>query len=344
MKILHIIYSLTTGGTETMLVDIVNEQVKTEDVALIIINDDINNELLKNIDNKVKIILLKRKPKSKSLFPFIKLNWLIWRLKPDAIHAHYISILRVLLNNICKNIFVTVHALRFSLKYAERAKCIFAISEAVKDDILSRGNHNVKVIANGICIENIEKRQKEYSKHELFRIIQVASLREKKGQDILIEAIAILKERGINNVTVDFIGTGSTEEHLKSFTEEKGVSNSINFLGLKNRAYIYSHLKDYDIMCHPAREEGFGLSVAEGITAMLPVLVSDEGGPYEIIKNGELGYAFKKGDAKDCADKIEYMINNYNEALNKTQIAFEHVKKNYSVERMVKEYIEAFKN
>lgn len=343
MKILHIIYSLNTGGTETMLVDIVNEQIKTEEVTLIIINDDINEDLINNIDKNVRIFCLNRKPKSRSLLPFLKLNWIIWKEKPDAIHAHYISILKILLPQICHNIYVTVHALRFSLEYVERAKCIFAISEAVKEDIIRRGNHQVKVIANGICIDNISQRKASWNEPNIFRIIQVASLREKKGQDILIEAISILKARGINNVVVDFIGTGITENILKELVQKRGLDGNINFLGLRNRTYIYNHLKDYDLMCHPAREEGFGLSVAEGIAARLPVLVSDEGGPYEIIKEGELGYTFKMEDEVDCADKIEYIMKNYVEAKSKTDEAFLHVKKNYSVERMVKEYIEAFK-
>ena len=36
MKIAHLLWSMGTGGIETMLPDIVNEQAKTNDVALVI--------------------------------------------------------------------------------------------------------------------------------------------------------------------------------------------------------------------------------------------------------------------------------------------------------------------
>ena len=253
------------------------------------------------------------------------------------------SIFKVILPVFDYKLFVTIHALGFNLTNAKRAKCIFAISEAVKEDIVSRGDYNVAVVSNGICLEKIKHRSNMYMNDRIFKIVQVANLRGKKGQDILIDAIALLKEKGIENICVDFIGTGPTELALKEQACKKGIAEKINFLGLKNRTFIYSHLKEYDLMCHPAREEGFGLAVAEGIAAKLPVLVSDEGGPYEIINKGEFGYTFKMEDSKDCADKIEYLLNNYKEAQTKTENAFKHVEKNYSVDRMVKEYIESFK-
>ena len=97
-------------------------------------------------------------------------------------------------------------------------------------------------------------------------------------------------------------------------------------------------------MCHPARYEGFGLCIAEGIAAMLPILVSDEGGPYEIIKQGRLGYAFQSGNAVDCADKIEYIFKNYNDAVKLTFPAYEHAMQHYSIKRMVKKYTQSYKD
>ena len=346
MNIVHIIYSFNTGGSETMLIDIMNEQAKTENVTLIIINDSKSKSLINDIDKRVRIKCLDRKEGSRSVIPFVKLNLLLLKISPDAIHVHNESICGVVLPHFCSRLFLTVHALCVSLQHVNRAKCLFAISDSVKEDILNRGNFNVKVIPNGISLQKISKKSCSDSvTGKAFRIVQVARLEsDTKGQDILINAISILKARGLNNIHVDFIGTGSSEETLKRMTYEKKVADRINFFGLRDRAYIYEHLKDYDLMCHPARYEGFGLTVAEGIAAKIPVLVSDEGGPFEIICKGKYGYSFKMEDANDCADRIEYIINNYHETKSKVNDAYEHVKGNYSVERMVKEYIEAYKN
>ena len=43
MKIVHCIFSFNTGGAETMLIDIVNEQIKTQEVTIVIVNHIYHN-------------------------------------------------------------------------------------------------------------------------------------------------------------------------------------------------------------------------------------------------------------------------------------------------------------
>ncbi|MCC8171363.1 MAG: glycosyltransferase [Parabacteroides sp.] len=158
----------------------------------------------------------------------------------------------------------------------------------------------------------------------------------------MIKAVALLKEKGITDISVDFIGTGESEATLKRLVKTLGVEEQVRFLGLRSRRYIYSCLKEYDLMCHPARYEGFGLTVAEGMAARLPVLVSTGGGPYEIIAQGRLGYAFENGNPQDCADKIEAIYNDYPAILEGTDRAWKHIITHYSVKRMVNEYMHAY--
>lgn len=328
MKIVHCVFSFGIGGAETMLIDILNEQSKTETVSLVIVNHVYLDFLLEQINPAVRIFKLRRQKGSYSPFPVLKLNWLLYQLNPDVIHVHSSALLRII-------------ALR-----AGRGTQLIAISEAVKADIQQRTGRMAMTIPNGIPMDKIEKRTRRASfVGKNMRIVQVSRLDvEKKGQDILIKAVALLKERGIENIEVDFIGEGRSEPRLRQLVQEYCVGNQINFLGLCDRQYIYSHLKEYDLMCHPARYEGFGLTVAEGIAAMLPVLVSDEGGPYEIIKYGELGYAFRMEDVTDCANQIEYIYNNYDKAMERASSAYTYVAEQFSVRRMVADYIKAYQN
>ena len=327
-KIVHCVFSFGIGGAETMLIDILNEQSKTETVSLVIVNHVYLDFLLEQINPAVRIFKLRRQKGSYSPFPVLKLNWLLYRLNPDVIHVHSSALLRII-------------ALR-----AGRGTQLIAISEAVKADIQQRTGRVAMTIPNGIPMDKIEKRTRRASfVGKNMRIVQVSRLDvEKKGQDILIKAVALLKERGIENIEVDFIGEGRSEPRLRQLVQEYCVGNQINFLGLCDRQYIYSHLKEYDLMCHPARYEGFGLTVAEGIAAMLPVLVSDEGGPYEIIKYGEFGYAFRMEDVTDCANQIEYIYNNYDKAMERAGSAYTYVAEQFSVRRMVADYIKAYQN
>ena len=55
MKVIHINFSLETGGTETLLVDILNEQCLRADLHFILINDQYDANLLARIDSRVTI-------------------------------------------------------------------------------------------------------------------------------------------------------------------------------------------------------------------------------------------------------------------------------------------------
>ena len=72
MHILHVQFSFITGGTETMLVDIINEQIKTNEVSLLVINDKCDKALLDKIDSRVKIYYCGRPEGSKNPWYFLK--------------------------------------------------------------------------------------------------------------------------------------------------------------------------------------------------------------------------------------------------------------------------------
>lgn len=345
MKIVHCIYSFNTGGTETMLVDILNQQVKTEEVTVIVVNDSFQTYLIGQIDKRVRIVFLHRKPSSRSLRPVLKLNYLLFRLRPDVIHIHSYSMPAIIFPFMGRRLFYTVHALHVPMKYAGRLNCLFAISDAVKQDILSRGSYPVITIPNGIFLQKIVPRErKDIPAGGEMRVVQVARLDvDTKGQDILIRALSLLKKKGLTTIRVDFIGEGDSENALKRLVKKLDVENQVRFLGFCDRNYIYQHLQEYDLMCHPARSEGFGLTVAEAMAAELPVLVATGGGPYEITACGKFGYVFENGCVQDCADKIEGIYRNYCSALKCVKEARLHVAENYSLERMVGEYLRAYR-
>ena len=344
MKIVNCIYSFNKGGAETMLVDIMNEQVTNHDVTLIIVNDSYSQILLDRIDKRVKIIKLGRPHGSKNPWYFLRLNIILFWHRTDVVHLHSSS-LTGLLFGIRNKLFYTCHDVGIDFSPKKVAK-VFAISRAVKEDIQGRyRSDNVFAVTNGIKLEDVKIKVYPYvPANRVMRIINVARLdHEKKGQDILIRAIALLRDRGIDNLCVDFIGEGSSRELLEKLSEDLNVSEQIRFLGLKDREYIYQHLCDYDLMCHPSRFEGFGLTVAEGMAAKLPVLVATGDGPYEIIGQGKYGFSFENGSVESCADALEYMIKNYHEIVSKVDVARKHIEEKYSIESMIAQYSKAYR-
>ena len=325
-----------------MLIDIANEQAKTQDVAIVILNKSYQQELIAKLAPQIKVFRIDRLPHSRSPFPVIKFNWTLFNLHPDIIHLHHASLNKIIFPKISRGLFLTVHALRIPLGCVRRGTHIIAISDAVKQDIENRITNSVTVVPNGINTSNIKKKE-TYSIGKHFKIVQVARLdSSKKGQDILIKAVAQLKQRGITNVSVDFIGEGVSEQELKQLTKDLNIENQINFLGLKDREYIYTHLCDYDMMCHPSRYEGFGLTVAEGMAAGLPVLVPDCDGPYEIIEHGKYGFFFKKEDTADCSNQIAIVKNNYTTYIPLFKHSQSFINNKYSIRTTANKYIELY--
>ena len=345
MKITHIIYSFNTGGAETMLVDIINEQVLKIDVNLVIINDSYNKELVQQIDNKIKVYFINRKEGSRNPFSVIKLNALLYCLNADIIHCHNHNIIPLFLSIFRRKAVLTLHRMGIPTLYLNKFIKLFAISKAVKSDILERSNIISEVIYNGIHNDIIQVREKQ-TFVRIFKIVQIGRLDYAiKGQHLVIEAIHTLKTQGLNNIQFDLIGTGNSELFLNELVIKYELEKQINFLGLRDRNYIYSHLKNYDLLIQPSLFEGFGLTIIEAMAAKIQVLVSDIDGPIEIIQNGKYGNFFQKGNAKQLAESIKNIIQstNYDEQVRKLENAYEYAKQNFDVSIMSQKYIKDYK-
>lgn len=340
LRVLHVIFSLRTGGAETMLVDIVNHQCRRADVTLLVINNEIDPEIIEGVSPDVEVKTLDRTPGKSPLYLMFRLNRIILKSDPDIIHIHNHNI-APLIRIKRKNIIFTVHDIGIPMIYTSSLK-MCAISEAVKADILSRcPKASVEVVMNGIESFSISDRGVR-SKGKHFRIVQVARLdSNKKGQDILISALNLLTKAGYD-ASVTFIGDGKDQEVLRNQAVEAGVADKVIFEGKWPRKEIYRRLCEFDAMCHPARYEGFGLTVVEGAVAGLPLLVPDEGGPFELTFHGEYATIFKKGDIDSCAKALMDMIDNYNDKIITAREARDVLGQKYSVNSMVDKYFDIY--
>lgn len=342
MKILHVIFSLTNGGAENMLIDIVDKQVVDNRIFLMIINEKYDSDLLAKISPNITIIKCGRNKSIYSSLVFICVNLYIFFISPDIIHCHNETIIKGILPLFRKKCFLTVHHLSNIKKHLCKFRSLFAISQNVQEYLRDQVHLNSEVVYNGINFQNIKCADNNvcsYFPGNEFRIVQVSRLEhDVKGQDLLIKALKRLNNQGYTNIKVDFIGKGSSLTYLKELTDKNGLKTSIHFLGEKDREYIYENLRDYQLLIQPSRNEGFGLTIVEALGAKVPVLVADNGGPAEIIKNGRYGDVFTTGDDVNLADKIKYIMCNYVVAKNKCLDGYEYVRKIFDISLTVDHY------
>lgn len=346
LKIVQLIFSFETGGNENLLVDLVNEQVGSNDILLIIVNKKIDRNLINRVDSRVRVERLNRREGDRfSLVFLLKLWKLLLHFSPDVIHCHHTKLI-ALLPFFRNKAIVTINDVGNADKYVPKYRKVFALSHAVANDLeISRINSTV--VESGIDFASFKVRDDySLSRSSSFRIVQVSRMvHEKKGHDLLIQALRhLVHQEGITNISVDFVGEGKSNDFLRQLTATSDLNAHVNFLGNKDRSWVQHHLCNYHLLVQPSRYEGFGLTVVEGIAAGLPVVASDIEGPAEILSGVKSGFLFPKNEVAALSGAIKTVISLYHSdeirALCKSSL--ENVKQRYSIARTAKEYLAAY--
>jgi glycosyltransferase involved in cell wall biosynthesis len=127
-----------------------------------------------------------------------------------------------------------------------------------------------------------------------------------KGVDLLLHALANLKEQGlVPNLTV--IGDGPESERLKQQTIILGISGQVQFTGVKTGTELTHLLNKHQIMVVPSLwNEPFGIVALEGIACGCVVVGSEGGGLKEAI--GDCGITFPNGDTITLTQALKQLL------------------------------------
>lgn len=346
MRIAHLTWSMGVGGTQTLLTGIANIQVQMgHDVGIFIVDDLADQSIMDKIDSRVKIFYLRRKRGTKAILPFVKLNWQLWKFHPDIIHSHAGKLSKAIFTRV--PMVVTFHNTRLEADDFKRYKKGFAISKAAMDDIIKNGyNHNnVVLVENGIPCDEIRCKT-IFNRSNTVHVVQVSRIFfHQKRQDLAVQAMAELKEKlraqSDARCVMHFVGDGNDMSKLKELVNRLDLEDNVVFEGLKDRQWVFEHLRDYDLFLQPSDYEGFGLTVAEACAAKLPVLVSDVDGPLEVIDGGRLGMVFRHGDVDDLADKLfQFIRDGYDISI--VEKAYQNTLEHYSIAKTTQRYVEEY--
>lgn len=353
MKIMYLLFSYTVGGTERLVTNICNQMCLSDnDIYLYIVNDLIDENLVKTLDSKIHVEFLKRKVGSKDkITPLIKIARFIKQNNIDVVHCNSFNapellILSKIVNPKCRIIstihgvgqFNNVSKLKISIKNWVCDEFI-GISDSVKKDILDVGISEDKVIRiyNGIDTHKYNNAvYKPFDKENVILGCVARIMPSIKGQDVLIKATKILKEEypNIKVVLAGGVAKADIKEYqkLEKYIIDNKLSESVTFLGSIDD--VPGFLKTIDICVVPSRSEGFGLALVEAMSMGVPCVASNIAGPKEIVLNEGYGFLFECGNEIDLAKQIKCLISNYNEAKMCAFNKRESIKEKYSIETM----------
>lgn len=335
------------GGAETMLVDIINHQVAEHEVALVVINNLIDNDLLEGLDPAVRVVLLGRKPRSRALLPLLRLNLQVLAAKADVIHFHQEDIIRYIpVRLFRRNLCITVHNTEMNVSDIAKFDCVFTISQAVKTKLKVMADIDSILIVNGIMIDQFVKKTNWESNDDEFNIIQISRLEKQKGHFVMLEAMKmLLDDYSFYSARLFLFGEGALEHDIRKDIFRLALQDHVSLMGIRPKEYIRKHLHEYDLLVQPSLWEGFGLTAVEGMAAKVPLLLADVDGLASIAKGGEMAHVFEPGNAKELAGQI-YRIARLPalDKKNKADKAWGYALAEYDVSRTAKDYIKGYES
>src|SRR5205085_10890047 len=132
-------------------------------------------------------------------------------------------------------------------------------------------------------------------------LLFVGRISKEKDLDVLADAYRQLREEGLP-IRLYFVGDGP---YLQALNQALPEAVFTGYLRGKELAAAYASA---DIFVFPSTTDTFGNVVIEAQASGLPVIVSDLGGPKELVEDGVNGLVTKAHDVKDVARAITLLV------------------------------------
>lgn len=208
-----------------------------------------------------------------------------------------------------------------------------AVSNAVADHLSSESI----VVPNAYCADSF------YLMPEVPRnkqLVFLGRLVSEKGADLLLDALAKLKQQGLNP-QLTIIGHGPEEPELRRQAKDLNIDDQVEFAGLRTGSELARMLNEHLIMVIPTRcKEGFGIVALEGIACGCVPVGSDAGGLKEAI--GPCGVTFPNGNKEELTRVLRNLLPSPEKLESFQAKARTHLAR-HRKEEVAKAYLEVFR-
>lgn len=183
-------------------------------------------------------------------------------------------------------------------------RCPFvAISESTKRDLVRRGipAENISVIPCGIDTDFYSPGKPD---PEQGTFLYVGRLKKYKGVQIILAALAVLRDAGRNHRLV-VLGSGDYENELKKTATRMGLNRDVIFEGFVSQERKLHWLRKACAAVFPSEKEGWGLTVIEANACGTPVVASNSDGLRDSVQDGRTGILVPHGSVEDLAAEMD---------------------------------------
>jgi glycosyltransferase involved in cell wall biosynthesis len=193
------------------------------------------------------------------------------------------------------------------------ADLIIATSKGVADDLTRAFGVDpgrIRVLANPVDLDRVRKASVEPVDAQLLPggggplIVAAGRLAEAKNYPLLIDAVAIVRER--IPVRLAILGQGELEAVIRQHIERRGLSDAVTLLGF--HANPWKFIARAEVFALTSRYEGFGNVLIEAMACGVPVVATASPGTRDIIRNGVDGVLADAHTAPAVADALTRVL------------------------------------
>ncbi len=295
-----------------------------------------------------------------------ELSKLVRRNRIQIVHAHmardYPLAAYAVRQNKEASLVVTRHVLfpmsrlhRITLAGGAR---MIAVSEAVGSQLRSSRvvkPENISVVFNGIDTNRFADARRNFDREQFLHhwklpedsllVGTVGELSPLKGQEEFLQAATLVLRQYPHAcffiAGLDHSAGNTNRIHLEGLIEKLNLTEPVRLVGwLEDLAQLYGAL---DVFVSASHTESFGLAIAESMASGTAVVATNTDGAREIIQPGETGLLVPISDVGKLAEAILELLDDSDKRLRLGQAAQQSVAARFSIERMIDETEEIYR-
>lgn len=229
----------------------------------------------------------------------------------------------------------------FSANFNDR---VIAVSESVKQDLISQGMspEKIVVVKNGIEFEQWQspldnenhraKKRKELGIDNCPVVGTITRFSKQKDVHTFLYAISSVI-RDYPSVRCMILGDGEQRVELEDLSRRLALNGNVTFLGYREDAGEILRL--FDIFVLSSLWEGLPLVVLEAMAASKPVVATEVPGTAEAVLDGKTGLLVPLRHSESLANSVKRLLKDKNLSKSMGKAGRRRVEKHFSVEKMV---------
>lgn len=366
VNILHILYSFNAGGLENGVVNLIN-RLPSESFSHVICVLSRGKGFYSKINNLVKIYELNKKEGNDISIP-ISIASIIRKENIDIVHTrNWATLLEGTIGACigrCSKLIHGEHGKEVDEVGREHfrrrvikqlcygfAKRIITVSHSLKNEICREyfiSDKKIDPIINGVDCKKFvradqyikkQSRRKYGIPETAFVIGSVGRLTKVKNFEMLIK---ICETNRLFNHFFVIVGSGPEKEKLEEVIFRKKLNHSFLFTG--EIEDIPEILGTFDVFLNCSHYEGISNTILEAMAMGIPIVAHDIGGTPEILQHYRTALLVKNNCAGGYHHAIRTLYSNSNLYLQISKEAEITARRDYSIERMVSRYHQAYRS